>query len=123
MYVKTRFRTVFLLFAGLLSAPLAQDSPFNSFIVALWPEYERPGVLVILTGEIKSDLLPLRIRTPLPDGADVAMAMGQEGGGSDLSPVPVSREGTVEWIDAAFVAPQFQIEFYFNPFEENKPFP
>ena len=120
MYVKTRFRTVFLLFAGLLSAPLAQDSPFNSFIVALWPEYDRPGVLVILTGEIKSDHLPLRIRTPLPDGADVVMAMGQEGGGSDLSPVPVSREGTVEWIDAAFVAPQFQIEFYFNPFEENK---
>ncbi len=120
MDVKTRFKTVFLLFAGLLSAPLAQDSPFNSFIIALWPEYDRPGVLVILTGEIKTDQLPLRIRTPLPDGVDIVMAMGQEGGGSDLSPVAVSFEGSLKWIDATFLAPQFQIEFYFNPFEENK---
>ncbi len=120
MDVKTRFRTVFLLLAGLLSAPLAQESPFNSFIVALWPEYDRPGVLVILTGEIKGDRLPLRIRTPLPEGDDVAMAMGQEGGGSDLSPLRVSSEETGRWIDASFVEQQFQIEFYFNALEQDE---
>ncbi|MEE2876618.1 MAG: hypothetical protein VX822_02390 [Candidatus Neomarinimicrobiota bacterium] len=115
--MKTRFRTVFLLIAGLLSVPLAQESPFNSFIIALWPEYDRPGVLVILTGEIESDRLPLRIRTPMPGNADVVMAMGQEGGGADLSPVQISREETGMWIDTLFVEPQFQIEFYFDPFD------
>lgn len=118
--MKTCFKTVFLLSAGLLSAPLDQESPFSSFIVALWPDYDRPGVLVILTGRIESDQLPLHIRTALPDDADVVMGTGQEGGGVDLSPLSEVRDETGRWLDANFIDEEFQIEFYFNPFNQKE---
>ena len=116
--MKTRSRTVFLLLAGLLSASQAQDSPFKSFIAAIWPEYDRPGVLVILTGEIANERLPLNLKFPLPEGAEVAMAIGQSDTSSNLSPLPEIRESGRRWIDTRIVKQEFQIEFYYNPFSE-----
>lgn len=118
--MKTRFRTVFILLAGLLSASQAQESPFKSFIAAIWPEYDRPGILVILTGEIEQNRLPLSLRVRLPDEAEVAMGVGQSETSTDLSPLPQVRESGHKWIDATLVKPEFQIEFYYNPFGESE---
>ena len=116
--MKTRSRTVFLLLAGLLSASQAQESPFNSFIAAIWPEYDRPGVLVILTGEIANERLPLQLKLPLPDGADVPLGIGHSDTTTNLSPLPEVRESGKRWVDARIIKQEFQIEFYYNPFSE-----
>ncbi len=118
--MKTRNKTVFLLFAGFLTVSQAQESPFKSFIIALWPDYDKPGVLVILTGEIEKDQLPLRIKTPIPVGADIVLGTGQEGGTTDLSPLNEINSEKGRLIDALFIKPQFQIEFYYNPFDKKE---
>ncbi len=95
----------------------AQESPFKSFIIALWPDYDRQGVLVILTGEIENDKLPLRIKTPIPVSADIVLGSGQEGGTTELLPLNETRDEKGRFVDEVFVKPQFQIEFYYNPFQ------
>ena len=118
--MRTRNKTVFLLFAGFLTLSQAQESPFKSFIIALWPDYDKPGVLVILTGEIEKDKLPLRIKPPIPLGADFVLGPGHAGGTPDLSPLNEINSEKGRLIDDLFIKPQFQIEFYYNPFDKKE---
>jgi hypothetical protein len=48
-----------------------QSSPLAELTVRLWPEFDRPGVLVILQGTLdESVALPTMISLPLPPGVD-----------------------------------------------------
>ncbi len=75
-------------------------------------------MLVILTGEIANERLPLQLKLPLPDGADVPLGIGHSDTTTNLSPLPEVRESGKRWVDVRMVKQEFQIEFYYNPFSE-----
>jgi len=54
-----------------LAAPAraAQEAAVEHLQVSLWPEYDRPDVLVMLDGELASEVaLPATLALPIPDG-------------------------------------------------------
>ncbi len=75
-------------------------------------------MLVILTGEIANERLPLQLKLPLPDGTDVPLGIGHNDTTTNLSPLPEVRESGKRWVDVRMVKQEFQIEFYYNPFSE-----
>lgn len=53
----------------LLSAvPLltAEESPFEELDFAIWPEYDHPGVLILLDGTLRQEALPLHLNSEFP---------------------------------------------------------
>ncbi|MEE9167434.1 MAG: zinc ribbon domain-containing protein [Candidatus Neomarinimicrobiota bacterium] len=94
----------------------SDGSPFGEFVVGIWPEYDRPGILVIYTGTIKSDYLPLEFETLVPDEVDRALAVGQSYTEDNLQPVAVEERSGRKWVTATLVRETFQLEFYYNPF-------
>ncbi|MFQ6673923.1 MAG: zinc ribbon domain-containing protein [Fidelibacterota bacterium] len=105
--------------AVLLLASLVRpedSSPFEDLIVAIWPEYDHPGVLVIYTGTIKDDHLPLHLEARVPDETNIALAVGQSDTSDKLLPVDIEERDGGKWIFTTLVKESFQIEFYYNPF-------
>jgi len=70
-------RYLFILFSLLLltalpAAAQTEATQLSDMTVELWPDYDRPAVLVLLTGTLpESAALPATVRIPIPDGADV----------------------------------------------------
>ena len=64
-----------LLLLLLVALPVAAQTDvtqLESLTVELWPDYDRPAMLVILTGTLpESAALPATVTIPLPAGADV----------------------------------------------------
>ncbi len=110
----------FVLLAGFLSAQSAGDTPFEDFIIAVWPEYDNPGILVIYTGTVKSDRLPLPLELRVPHETTVVMEVGQSDTVSDLRPVDLVQRNGAQWVDLTVVRSSFQIEYYFNPFDASE---
>jgi hypothetical protein len=82
--------------------------------VALWPEYDRPGVLVIYRIAIApSTSLPAPLSITIPTAAGVPNAVAQLSGGSLIS-LPYDRvvEGDRAVIRFAASEPTVQIEYY-----------
>lgn len=79
--------------------------------VDLWPDYDQPAMLVLLTGELPAGTsLPATVTIPLPDDADLhAVARFGDTGGlfSDL-------EYTVDSGQLTFttMSPRFRVEYY-----------
>ncbi|MBI4290493.1 MAG: zinc ribbon domain-containing protein [Betaproteobacteria bacterium] len=84
--------------------------------IDIWPEYDRPAVLVILKGELASNVaLPaaVSVRIPARSGGPSAVAFSSEAGGNLLTAKYDSgRAG--DYITVKFQVPQriFHIEFY-----------
>ena len=83
--VMKRFLLTLAFCLTILSWPtLAQDAPaLSSLEIALWPEYDRPEVLVIQQGLFASDTslpVPVEIRIPARVGQPTAVAYVGEGG-------------------------------------------
>lgn len=108
----------FFFFLNLLRA--SGESPFGDFVVGVWPEYDHPGVLVIYSGSIKSDHLPLQFEALVPQELDLALAIGQSDTSNKLQPVSVEQRDDGKWVNITFVRERFQLEFYFNPFQEGQ---
>ena len=113
----------FVFLAGFLVAQSVAETPFENFVVAVWPEYDHPGVLVICTGTVKSDRLPLTLEVRVPDETTVVMAVGQSDTVSDLSPVDLVQRAGGQWVDLTVVRNSFQLEYYFNPFTASEKSP
>lgn len=63
--------TLFLL-SALPVAAQSEATQLSDMTVELWPDYDRPAVLVLLTGTLpETATLPATVRIPLPDNADV----------------------------------------------------
>lgn len=61
-----------LLFVALPTAAQTEVTQLDSLTVELWPDYDRPAMLVILTGTLpESAALPATVTIPLPAGAEV----------------------------------------------------
>lgn len=64
-----------VLLVSLFASPLLAQpapAPIATLAVDLWPDYDRPAVLVLLTGTLAEDaLLPADVTIPLPPGAEL----------------------------------------------------
>ncbi|MBI4290487.1 MAG: zinc ribbon domain-containing protein [Betaproteobacteria bacterium] len=87
-----------------------------SLHMEIWPEYDRPAVLVILKGEIASDVgLPaaVSVRIPALSGGPSAVAVSATASGGLLN-APHEREDAGDHILVKFRTPErfFHVEFY-----------
>ena len=97
----------------------AQDSiSLSSLEVDLWPEYDRPSVLVIYRVVLSSSVtLPvdLTFRLPAASGEPSAVAVRQTTNGeSGLFTIPYTRQVSGDWglITLTATMPELQIEYY-----------
>jgi hypothetical protein len=114
--MSTRIRIVvllvFLLALGLPQAAFAQETiTLGRVVIQLWPEFDRPSMLVLIGGQVGGDTaLPVELHFNLPPGAEVnAVAYGDLTSG-DLLVAPHSVEGDV--LTMTSVNGTFHIEFY-----------
>jgi hypothetical protein len=104
---------LFIFFLFGLSTVKAQTPAdrLSALIVDLWPDYDQPAMLVLLTGELPADApLPATITIPLPAGADLnAVARYGETGGlfSDVEYVINDNQLTI-----TTPSPRFRVEYY-----------
>lgn len=103
------------LLPGLAGA--AKGAPWlESLQVEIWPEYDRPAVLVILKGEIAADVaLPadLSLRIPASTGGPAAVAYAAAKAGPLLN-LPYERSAADRFVKLRFTVPEryFHVEFY-----------
>lgn len=104
-----------LLVPGLACA--AAGAPrLESLQVEIWPEYDRPAALVILKGELASDVgLPvtLTLRIPASSGGPSAVAFAPQKTGPLLN-LAHDRSAAADAIALRFTTPErfFHVEFY-----------
>jgi hypothetical protein len=114
--MKRLLLTLALALAILAGSAQAQDTPVLSTMeISLWPEYDRPDVLVILRGSFQSDTsLPAQVEIYVPGrvGQPTAVAWVDEGGQQFTQDYTTRVEG--DWLVVSFelAVPRFQLEYY-----------
>src|SRR3990172_4316995 len=112
-------RILLLFILALLLIPAAaraQEAPgFSSLEIDLWPEYDRPDVLVIYKGVLSPQTtLPakLTLRIPVAAGEPTAVAVGADPG--SVADVMHTSQINGDWLEVSFVAamPAIQFEYY-----------
>jgi len=108
---------VILLLAVLVAAPLQAQAPvvFVDLGIDLWPEYDRPGVLVIYRGTIAPGVrLPAAMSLRIPAAAGEPSAVAERDPNGQLTVVQYQREVEGDWATIIFAAsrPVIQIEYY-----------
>ena len=83
--------------------------------VDLWPEYDRPTMLVIYRITLASNVVlpaPIKLRIPASVGSLNAVANQQPDG--SLMNVPYELEGSGDWVELVFqtTTPEIQVEYY-----------
>lgn len=93
------------------AAAQTNATQLSTLAVELWPDYDRPAVLVLLTGQLpESAILPATLTIPLPPNADVnAVARFDENGGL-LSDVDYTTENGR--LTLTTPADRFRVEYY-----------
>lgn len=94
----------------------AQEVPvgLDRWAVEIWPEYDRPAVLVLLNGALQPDAgLPVTVRVPVPLAAEIN-AVAYPGDDGRLISIPWNPELTATGRDIVFTLdqPQFVVEYY-----------
>ena len=94
----------------------AQEAPrFDTLTIDLWPEYDRPDMLVIYKAEISPEVsLPAEItlRMPVEAGAPAVVAVGPDA--NSVADAVFETRVMGEWLEVSFVAttPIIQFEYY-----------
>ena len=108
-------RPILLLLLLLLAAqPVAAQTEVNqldTLTVELWPDYDRPAMLVILTGTLpESTALPATVAIPLPPEAEInAVARFNE---VDVLVTDVEWAATDDGMTLTTPARSFHVEYY-----------
>ena len=108
---------LFALFIS-ISPAQAQDIPsFDTLTIDLWPEYDRPSVLVIYKAELSPEvILPAEVtlRIPVEAGAPVVVAVGPDA--NSVADAVFETQVMGEWLDVSFIATTPAIHFeYYDP--------
>jgi hypothetical protein len=117
-----------LLILGIWAVPFsshAQDQvSFSALEVDIWPEYDRPGVLIIYRITLSPDItLPVDLALVIPSGAGDPNAVAVKETGGGLFNLTFNREVNGAWSKISFTAtmPDIQVEYYDpNLLKENK---
>jgi len=105
-----------LVFVSLaLPAHAQSEVRLSALEIDLWPEYDRPDMLVIYRITLPAEVsLPveMQVRIPAAAGEPNAVAVRQPGGG--LFTIPYTRQVNGPWAVLSFTAtfPDVQIEYY-----------
>ncbi len=107
-----------LWFPGTLLVNAAEPPRLTEANLSVWPEYDEPGVLVIVAGRLPADTpLPTTLRLLIPTGATLNAAAFENEKGT-LVHADVSRKAadTPGWDVASFEVSSvaFQFEYYHN---------
>ncbi len=113
-------KIIFVLFIlAILAFPMqsrAQNQVgFNALEVDIWPEYDRPGVLVIYRITLSPDInLPIDLALNIPTGAGDPNAVAVKETSGGLFNLAFTREANGDWSKISFTAtmPDVQVEYY-----------
>jgi hypothetical protein len=84
----------------------------ESLAVDIWPDYDRPSVLVLLTGILPADAaLPATVTLPLPEDADLT-AVARIGADDNLFADITFNESVPGEVTLTTPDPRFRIEYY-----------
>jgi hypothetical protein len=84
----------------------------ESATLQLWPEYDDPGLLVILTGSFNADsTMPLAVSFPVPAGTRNVQATFQDSSGSLINRPFELRDGRLLY---ELPSPGFHVEYYLD---------
>jgi hypothetical protein len=117
MFAKLRGTAILMILAVLIALPLgaihAADPPHLSRLaIRLWPEFDKPGVLVFLVGQTAADTpLPAELKFTIPPGATInAIAYIDE----TRNVLTDQVESSVDGQTVSITTPNgnFHIEFY-----------
>jgi len=107
---------VILLFVGVMMAALpaaAQSEPaqLDSLTVELWPDYDRPSMLVLITGTLPEGTpLPATLTIPVPSSAEIHAVASFNEAGALLSNVDYTVAGGQMTMTTPSL--RFRVEYY-----------
>jgi hypothetical protein len=116
------FPAIRLLLLGLILAAAVLSTPFQAtaqadvtrlteLAVELWPDYDRPSVLVLLTGALPEDAaLPTTLSIPYPAGAEVHAVASFNEAGALMSDVDYSAANGL--LTLTTPSARFRVEYY-----------
>lgn len=102
-----------LLSAAILPSAAAQtpSAALASLAVELWPDYDRPAVLVLLTGALPASApLPATVTIPVPPDADINAVARFNEAGALLSDVDYTVENGL--LTMTVPSDRFRVEYY-----------
>ncbi|MCH8328741.1 MAG: zinc ribbon domain-containing protein [Candidatus Marinimicrobia bacterium] len=112
-----KYMTPLLLFAALWGQSAAL-SPFSTFDVYIYPEYSHPGVGVVVEGEVLPGQFPRLMQMEVPLETTIALVrVGDEDEGQRIE---VNERDGRAYISVDITGPKFQVQYFYNPFEEDK---
>lgn len=98
---------------------MAQESDIEELIFSMWPEYDHPGILVIVSGKINPDKLPFSLEFAVPDEAEEVQSAGVLDTTSKMIPVQLVSRADEKWVQVDLTNPKFHFEFYYDPFSDD----
>ena len=104
-----------LLLAGLPARAQTPADRLEALGVELWPDYDRPAMLVLLTGTLPAEAaLPATVTIPLPAGADINAVASFNASGALMSDVDYTVEDGQITLNTP--SARFRLEYY-APYE------
>lgn len=95
----------------------AQDtSAYQRFDIYILPEYDHPGVGVIIAGELLPDAYPRYLEMKVPDATTMAL-LRQPGHDTPVN-IEIQVRDRISYLPVDLTESEFQIQFYFNPFTD-----
>jgi hypothetical protein len=99
----------------MFAASLCAQPRLADLEVVLWPEYDRPGVLVILRATLAPDVpLPVMVEMPMPAVAGAPHAVAKQGPNGELLLAQHTVETEGEWSKVRLLTdvPGVRLEYY-----------
>lgn len=92
------------------------NSPFNSFDIFIYPEYDHPGVGIFVEGSIKPGKYPRFLEMQVPLETTIALSHKEVKGEDASERIEIQIRDGQAFLPLELTEPQFRIQYYFNPF-------
>ena len=112
--------TIILVIAGFMvaaspAAAQSQSTQLDSLTVEMWPDYDRPSMLVLMTGTLPQNTpLPTTLTIPVPPGAEIHAVASFNATGALMSDVDYTVIGGQMTITTPSL--RFRVEYY-DPYQ------
>jgi hypothetical protein len=106
---------ILLIILGVVPATAQSLPQFETVRIEIWPEYDRPDVLVIYRMELAAtEKLPVQISMRIPTNAGTPYNIAYQDADGSLYTIPYSTENDGDWLRVIFSAPTatLQLEYY-----------
>ena len=119
-------RTLILIVLAILLLPTAAGAQSNVTLsllhVSLWPEYDKPSMLVIYDASLSPDVkLPVDLTFKIPSAAGGPTAVAVRQADNQLYTVAFNQQVAGEWEEITFTAttPEVRLEYYDPGLQKN----